>query len=437
MAREAWAGFRSDLVKSVAYLSIALVVLCLCVVPAGANEELQDEGGLKLAYFESEHYRLGTNIDEATSKEYSQVLEAMWPLLVEYFDDEPKLRKNERLTVYFLDSRESWRAKLNEDGVAIPVGAGGYYWPGNKCVYLFRQPTLYNSRQLLIHEAMHQFHFLAKCNNTGPKDEWYTEGLVEYLSRHYWDGEKLTLGVVPFCSLADYPKKALDLFDMADYDFAGMITSERASARPEQWALVRYLITEGDKKKWAGLAKKLDGGQDARNNFKKYFGEADKLKPKVHEWLKTQQEPFIPVWNEWQGRGPDACMGTAPTSYSMCRTRADADSIAADVLIPKEGNWQGGVLVYFDSTDDYAMFMINQSGDWLVTRGGKSWSTSASGKVETPKSEGSYRLKAVREGDSIKLHIDNAEVGAVELPKSPMGICLRNCTLEFRKIEWK
>ena len=423
--------------KSLVSLCIAFVALCMCFSPAGANDQLQDDPGLKLEYYESEHYRLCTNVDKATSEEYSRVLEAMWPLLVEFFGDEPRLRKKERLTVFFLDSRESWRAKLTEDGVGIPVGAGGYYWPGNKCVYLFRQPTLYNSRQLLIHEAMHQFHFLAKCNNTGPKDNWYTEGVVEHLSRHHWDGEKLTLGVIPFCSLADYPKKALDLFEMPDYDFAGMVTSDRGSARPEQWALVRYLIKEGNQKKWAGLAKKLDGGQQARNVFKKYFGDADKLKPKIHEWLKTQQEPFVPVWNEWQGQGEDAALGTAPTTYSMCRTRGDADSIAADVQIPTDGNWQGGVLVYFDSTDDYAMFMINQDGDWLVTRGGKNWNTPAKGKLETPKTEDSYRLQGVRDGANVKLLIDDVEVGTVELPKSPMGICLRNSTLEFRKIEWE
>jgi len=418
-----------------ACLGAALIVLLLAVHPTLIADEPPRDSAVALKYFETEHYRLGTDTDAARAEEYKLVLEACWPLFEEFFGAAPKLKKGERLDVFFLETQEGWQTKMKEDGVGVPVGAGGYYSPGNRTVYLWKQPTVYTSRQLLIHEVMHQFHYLACCNNVGPKDVWYIEGVVEHLSRHYWDGQKLTLGVVPFCSLEDYPRLALELFSRDDYDLGAMISGERASARPEQWALVRYLLLEGDAKQWHALRKKLDGGQEARNVFRKHFGDPAKLQPKIKDWLATQREPFVWVWNEWQGQGPNAVMGWAATSYSMCRSRENAASMAADVKIG-QGNWQGGVLAYIKDTTDYAFFMIDQAGAWIVTRGGDAWSTMASGKVE-PRAEGSYRLKAERAGAALKLSIDGAEVASIELPESPMGVCLRNSTLHFAGIEWK
>jgi hypothetical protein len=413
---------------------IAVVAILALTTAALANDGAKDSA-LGLTYHETEHYRLGTDTDAVRAAEYKLVLEACWPLFEEFFGCAPKLKKGERLNVYFLETQEGWQAKMKEDGVGVPVGAGGYYAPGTKAVYLWKQPTLYTSRQLLIHEAMHQFHYLACCNNVGPKDVWYIEGVVEHFSRHYWDGEKLTLGVIPFCSLEDYPRLALDLFSRDDFDLGAMISGERASTRPEQWALVRYLLLEGDAKTWKSLCKKLDGGQEGRSVFKKLYGDPAKLQPKIRDWLATQREPFVWVWNEWQGQGPNAVMGWAATSYSMCRTLEPATSMAADVRIG-EGNWQGGVLAYIKDTTDYAFFMVDQAGNWIVTRGGNAWSTMASGKVEA-KAEGAYRLKAERAEAALKLSIDGVEVGSIELPPSPMGVCLRNCTLRFANIEWR
>lgn len=428
--------------KTFAYFVAALVVLLVCLdapTPVAANESLQDDAGVQvLRFHESEHYRLGTDIDEQTAADYSNVLEACWTQFEEYFGKTPRLKKDEKLTVYFLETQQGWQTRLKEDGVDIPMGAGGYYWPGTKCVYLYRQPTLYNSRQLLIHEAMHQFHFLACCNNVGPQDVWYIEGIVENFSRHYWDGETLTSGVVPFCSLANYPKLALELFSREDYDLNGMITGDRASARPEQWALVRYLLLAEEGKylkAWAQLTKKLDGGQSARNVFKKTIGDPKKLQPKVLEWLKTQQEPFVPVWNEWQGRGADSVVGTSNVT-SGCRAREDATELSATLQVP-EGDWKGGLLIGFSDAENYTVALLNSSGGFSVNqRLDKSWNVLKRGTAPEPK-DGGYRLKALRVGGSITLSANDVELGSFELKGDKLGVCLEGCTLRFTDIQWK
>lgn len=407
-----------------------LLLLAVCGV-AQAPALAQVAG---LAAYTSEHYILHTDSPESVAKECSRVIEACWPELEKFFGTAPKLKKGEKLAVYFLETQQGWLDQMKTDNVAIPIGAGGYYNPGNRTVYLWKQPTRYTSRQLLIHEVMHQFHYIACCNNVGPKDTWYIEGIVEHMSRHYWDGEKLTLGVIPFCSLEDFPRLALELFERDDFKLSEMLNGKRASTRPEQWALCRYLLLKGDAKDWKALAKKLDGGQEGRNVFAKQYGDPDKLQPKILEWLKTQREPFVWVWNEWQGQGTDAVWGTAPTSYSLCRTFEPASHVEATVQIPA-GDWTGGLIVQFKSTEDFTLFLLNQAGEWVVTRRTETWATLRQGKLETPKAGGSYTLSATRDGEAVKLSIDGMEVGSVDVPAGHMGVALRNSTLRFTGIK--
>ncbi len=412
-------------------LGLATLILLACCGAVRAPVQAQAAG---LPAYTSEHYTLHTDAPEDVAKEYSRVMELCWPKFEEFFGAAPKLKKGEKLAVYFLETQQGWLDRMKADNVAIPVGAGGYYNPGNRTVYLWKQPTRYTSRQLLIHEVMHQFHYLACCNNVGPKDVWYIEGIVEHMSRHHWDGESLTLGVIPFCSLEDYPRLALELFERDDFSLATMISGERASTRPEQWALCRYLLLEGAAKDWKAMAKKLDGGQEGRNVFKRHFGDPAKLQPKIREWLKTQREPFVWVWNEWQGQGADAAWGTAPAAYSLCRTREQCREITARVMIPA-GNWNGGLMVHFKSTEDFAVFMLNEQGHWAVTRRDANWSTPLSGKLETPKTEGSYTLGARHDAGKVTLSIDGTEVGSLELSAGHMGLALRNSTLQFREVK--
>ncbi|MCC7509114.1 MAG: hypothetical protein IT464_07040 [Planctomycetes bacterium] len=414
----------------------ALIVLLLAVEPAVDADEAPKDSALVLSYHTTEHYRLGTDADAATAAEYKLVLEACWPLFEAFFGGAPKLKKDEKLDVFFLATQAGWQTKMKEDGVGVPAGAGGYYNPGNKTVYLWKQPTLYTTRQLLIHEAMHQFHYIACCNNVGPKDVWYIEGIVEHMSRHYWDGKKLTLGVIPFCSLEDYPKLALELFSRDDYDLDAMVSGTRDSTRPEQWALVRYLLLADEgkhAKNWAKLCKKLDSGQSAKNTFKSTIGDPKKLKPQIREWLGTQQEPFVPVWNEWQGQGSNAVHGTS-TVTSACRTRVDATEIGA-TFTPPEGTWKGGLLVY-ESGDEYTVALLNSGGGFSINRrAGNAWTVLASGSA--PAHEGSYRLKAVRNGEEVTISANDTLIARLPIKGSKLGVCLENCTLAFSAIEWK
>ncbi|MCC6466029.1 MAG: hypothetical protein IT463_11880 [Planctomycetes bacterium] len=416
--------------------------LLMALLPAFATRAdapavpLQD-GAAKVRTVDSTHYRLVTDSPDDTAREYSTVLELAWPLMKEFFGGEPGLKKDERLRVSFMETQEGWHQQLRADGVEIPVGAGGYYWPGTRTVYLYRQPTLYNSRQLLLHEAMHQFHFIASCRNESPKDTWYIEGLVEHLSRHYWDGKNLTLGVIPTGTLENYPAKALDLMEAKDYRLGDMIDGARASARPEQWALVRYLALTDDarrQKAWQKLRKNLDAGQQARQCFRQCLGDPKELQPKIVEWLRTQQEPFVPVWNEWQGAGPDALWGTSAVT-SAARLRADAKGITATMLVP-EGSYKGGLLLGYADNSEYTVMLLDHNGSFSVNRrNADQWKVLLTGRAPAPTAAGLRKLEAVRTATGYALTVDGTPLGEVECPEGKLGVALENCTLRFTEVK--
>ena len=419
----------------------ACVLLCAGVVgllPAPDPASGGPAAPLALATYESDHYRLETNVDPDVSAGYVRMLEAMWPQLEAFFGRAPALGEGEKLSVCFLATAEDWRTRMEDDGVRVAPGPGGYYSPAQRRAYLFRQPTIYNSRQLLLHEAMHQFHFLACTHNTAPQDTWYTEGLVEHLSRHYWDGETLQLGVVPFCSLADYPTQAAGLLGQDDYDLAALVASERASTRPEQWALVRFLLLgEGGRhaKAWARLAKRLDAGQPARSVFRKIVGKPERLLPALRTWLATQQEPFVPIWNEWIGLSAHGVEGTAPVT-SACRTREPAAELSARLHVP-DGAWKGGLLIGFQDMEAYTVFLLDDQGRYVVNRRvAGAWERLAGGAAPPPE-ERAYRLRAERGPGGVAVHVNDVLLGTFDRPGRSLGVCLDACTLRFTDITWR
>ena len=425
-------------------LSIPALALLAVLGAAGSRRLAAEESSapeasaLRLEAYPSEHYLLETNIDAATSEVYARVLEALWPQLVAFFGAEPPLADGERLSIRYVATQADWVRTMEDDGILAPVGAGGYYAPRTRRVYLFRQPTIYNSRQLLLHEAMHQFHFLARTKNAMPKDGWYVEGLVEHLSRHYWDGETLILGVVPFCSLADYPARALETMGQPDYDLAAMVASERPSSRAEQWAVVRFLLT-GEKgryaKKFTQLARKLDAGQPAASVFPKVFGPPRRLLPKLLAWLATQQEPFVPIWNDWAGLAADGVEGIAGVT-SACRARGDVTHISACLDVP-EGPFKGGLLIAYEDNQSYTVALLDDRGGFVVNRRvNGAWKRLGAGKLPA-RSTGPWRLQATRGEGGVTLTANDVVLGIYDVPGTKMGVCLDNCALRFSHISWR
>lgn len=82
----------------------------------------------------------------------------------------------------------------------LPEFPNGYAYEGE--FYLYNQTGDYYRRHLFLHEGTHLFQFnVAKIHS----DQWYTEGIAEYLGLHEWKDGKLRLGLLPK-SADDVPK---------------------------------------------------------------------------------------------------------------------------------------------------------------------------------------------------------------------------------------
>lgn len=247
----------------------------------------------------SEHYEI--RAPEAVAGETGRLLDQLHADLAEFFGRQP----DGPLRIILLADREAFDEALVRDRHPA-VDAGGYYGPENRTVYLFIQPSTYYTRQLLLHEATHQFHFLAATENHALKAAWYMEGLAEYFAMHNWDGAQLHCGTVPAVSLEDYPAVALAAFEASADRVAWMrrvIRGEEPLSRPVSWALVHFLIHR-NREAFRRLGSRLDRGDSPLEAFQETIGPVGgELADEFHRWISGHQQPWSVVWIEWQQSG--------------------------------------------------------------------------------------------------------------------------------------
>lgn len=389
---------------------------------------------------ETEHYRLHYEGSRRAAEEAGRVLEAAWRGFEAWFGSTPKLAPGERLTVRFYATAKAWAAGIRADGTSVPHGAGGYYWPGTKTAYLYRQPTVYFTRVLLVHEAAHQFHFLTQTRNRSPTAAWYTEGLAEFLSWHRWDGKDLVLGVVPGVTLKDYPAKALAEMDADDFDLGAIVSGARTPSRAISWALVCYLATgndDGPLPRFDVFRRKMDRGGRARPLFESYFGRPGRFATKLRAWLEAHQTAWTPVFNEWEQIGEARFRGYADVVTAV-RLKAPARRLTATLEASPRRYWRAGLLLHWTGNDDYTVAMVTSWGGLRVDRrtGGR-WRTLVRRRLGRRLMGQAVALEAVREEGAVLLRIDGELQGRFELPGRILGLCLERGDLRFDGVTWE
>ncbi len=411
---------------------LGLPVLCLLALTAFAAPELQT--------IETTHYRVHAEATPAQAKEMGRVLEAAWPQFAEFFGAEPELADGVKLDVFFGATQQSFFTRLKAAGITPPK-AGGYYSPKTRVAYLWRQPTIYNTRCLLIHEATHQFHFLSKTRNRSVPMTWYVEGLAEYLGRHHWDGEELRLGELPLLSLSDYSKKAIESLDGEEISLADVIEG-KGGDRPLFFAIVRYLLTGEDGKyhqSFGILSKKLDRGGASPALFSRTVGSPRKLEKKFREWLLDEQEPWRQIFNEWEGMGSGRVCGTAEGSIvSTCAVKAPVKRLSATLEIPADGAWIAGVLLHHTDNGDYTTALSYGGKEIRVARRrDRKWVTLSRFPGPKPKEKGLLRFVVERTGEKVRLLVEGREMGTFELPGRTFGLALQGSTVRYRNVTWE
>lgn len=367
----------------------------------------------------TEHYDLyAEGID---AKDAGAMLEALYKNLGEYFGRVPR-EKLLRVEVYA--TNEAFQEALKGDKQG-KLESGGYYSPDTKKAYLFVQPSSYYTRQLLIHEATHQFHYLAATANKNPGCAWYAEGIAEYFGLHNWDGRTLKTGVIPALTLEDYPQRALKQLGDAKDDVASVGKSLVACDRPLAWAIVHYLVN--NEPRWKALAAQLDDGKKPEHAWEKAFGRDDPGLPrKLRAWLEAHQQPLRIVFVSWQERG-DAMEGEGQAPAIALYKEAPG-SLSVEIEGMKR-DLNAGIAFNFAANEDYCVFRIAGGKIYASHFLNRVWSELASAELDP--GIALHVLSMRTDGQDLVLGADGKEIHRVPAGGAT-GLFVEACTARFR-----
>lgn len=363
------------------------------------------------------HYDLV--VDGLDGADIGRMLETAYPRWSAFFGGSP----DGRLPGKIFGTLDGMKAAMAADGITYG-GGGGYYHPANRTFYAFAQPSAFFTRMLILHEATHQFHFLAATGNRGPAAEWYTEGLAEYFGMHNWDGKTLQTGVVPSVTLEDYPAQASKQLAALEDDAQAVAVGTARCDRPLAWALVHYLVNVRPGW-WRALSGRLDDHELPSTAWANACGEAGPdLGRDLRAWIDAHQQPLRIAWIAWQERG-ELLEGKAGVVSAVFFKEAPASFEAEIELV--SGDEKAGI-AFNRKGDEYSLFQVLGSTARVVRREGGAWKRLASADVPAhDRATVSFR----RDGADAVLSANGVEVFRAPFD-GEVGLNVEGCCARFR-----
>ena len=376
------------------------------------------------------------------AQEVGVLLEQLYAKLATFFGRMPQ----RRLAVELYADRRSFHEALARDGQPR-VDAGGYFSPETKKVYLYPQPSEYFTRQVLLHEATHQFHVSVTTGSFPPQTCWYVEGLAEFFGMHTWDGKRLRTGVVPAVTLEDYPAQALRQFDACGGDLEGIVAGRSAekwgvamgldkagAPRPLAWALVHFLMHR-DPVRFASLAARLDRNEPPLAAWRQVYGRITRaMAGQFRQWIERNTQPWEIVWTGWQPWG-ETIEGHSSV-VGMALLKRTPDRLVAE-LEPVDGPLKAGLAFGFRSKEDFYLLEVMSAGPGsavpaqasIVRRIDGAWKSVISRRLASSSSLPLVAL--VRSGDQVTLSVDHQTITTLTAA-GRVGLAVDGCKVRFR-----
>jgi len=376
----------------------------------------------------TDEYSMYVEVSEAEAEAMGAILAAAFDAFEGFFT-QPAGPLPMQVELYATEA--AWGAAIEADGLAPPWGAGGLFHTATGKAYLFVQPTRYFTRMLLLHEVAHQFHAFARTGGASPG--WYAEGTAEYLSRHHWDGACLALGIRPLLTEEDRPAAALDWTAVNGFPL-GDILDGVAAGRPEQLTVFRY-FEAATPDAWQSFKDVMDTNPvDPRGEFEALFGPTADYEQPILDHLAADQEPMTPIFLEWSHIEPAAVEGWSPY-FSLARVKGAPSRFEA-TFTPRSDDWAGGVVVGWDSYDDWLALVASSDGRlWTfdVQAGDAVWWDQ--GAAPEPNPDGSYTV--VLTHDPLLVEINGQPWSTPTSLTPTAGPALDNATLLFEDLSWE
>ncbi len=259
--------------------------------------------------YESAHLRVTGTVDEAWIEQAATLGEALYADAARHFGREPDAADLPlQLVVY--DRRRSYAQalrKLSAPGAALRVG-GWTFW-SRGVSHVWRQPEAFDTRRLILHELLHQFH--DKCrprSRRGGGAFWYREGLAGWYGWHRRTKQGLRFGQFDAVALNGMARAAAARARSPEFDPWALCTGRVKADYVDALALVGGLMRAKDKDLRARFRRFeqeiLPRGGDVVA-FRRRFRErrADLRAAIVSGWAGVlgQWAPFSAGWDEEDG----------------------------------------------------------------------------------------------------------------------------------------
>ncbi len=401
---------------SLPFWSVLLLVVAL-LWPASGSTTVTKAG----REHRTEHYDLYVE-GELDPVETGAMLEALHADLTDFFGKAP----DGPLRVEIYETQNRFLGALVRDRQPYESG-GGLYGPTFEKVWLSIQPTDAYTRQLILHEATHQFHFLVATGNEFPSALWYTEGLAEFMGMANWDGHELEVGVIPAITVEDYPARARTRFEELGWDLQAALEDRVSAGQAGSWALVHFLANH-DPKRFRDLGRRLERREKPTKAVEAVYGDVGpSLVGDFRAWLERNRQPWEWRWNSWQQRG-DWIEGESEV-VAMSTLKETPRRLEVE-LQPVSGYLKGGLVFGYQAPEDfYMMTLWDDRSIRVVRRLGDEWLSIDQVKIDQP--PGRDFLAVEQSPDGVRLSANGKLVTVVEA-SGQVGLTVDGCTARFR-----
>ena len=308
------------------------------------------------------HYSFDAETDQASAVEMARILEAAFPAFQAYFEATPPLAAGARLRVRAFANDKNYRAAMAADGITeVPSEAAGFFTTATKTAYLALNGNPYSSHSLLLHEATHQFHRLARVK--GKKlPFWYKEGAADYLSRHDWNGKCLRIGTMSMLTQEDLPAAALIEATKPGFDLTTLVAATTPSSHAIMWALYRFLDTT-HLAAFKAYRDAVDAGlTDPGHSFARLVGDPTSLEAPLRSWLGQAYEKMKPIYANWIHVAPGTVIGDSPVHFGVALFKATVAHFEVRYDVPKSARWSVGTLLDYADDKTYTAIVLESTG---------------------------------------------------------------------------
>ncbi len=407
-----------------------LLALLLITAPARAADTIPRT---QLA---TDHYDL--YVEQLNAPETGRMLEELYKQLATLFGKTPPTDHLLKVAIYA--TRTGYIKALDDDHQVEPTNsaatsAGGYYAPGNRKAYLFIQPSDYFTRQLILHECVHQCHLQATCGNRVVNSIFYVEGIADYLGMHNWDGQHLRIGVIPTITLEDYPAKALESFvKKHDRNLEDIVSGKIPLDRSVDTMLLHF-IADTWPKKFAAWRNAMDHNADPIESWNKELAPltADTAK-QFETWLKAHQEPWQIETISWQPFGQSIEGKTADNCVAISLLKQTPKTLTVEIE-PQADRVMAGLTFGHRSKEDYWIMQVQFDGSLrLIEMKSGKWQQQIA--LKAPARKGPLTFSVTQKNDASIVSANGVELRTVQAT-GQVGLNIQFGKARFRIIEPK